>query len=365
MARSYGALLFLACATAFAQQYTISTLAGNGTAGIALYNPESVAVDSAGNIYFGDWNGTVHKYWSATQKISVVAGTGVPGFSGDGGQATSAKLSKIGGIAIDATGNLYVADVDNNRIRRIDATTGIIETIAGPNGFFDPDAVLVDAQNNVYFSNGFAKVQKIVKGTGAIETVAGQVTTGFSGDGGPATSAQFWDPVTSAIAPNGDLYIADYENSRIRKVTATKGIVTTVAGSGSCIPAPGPFPEPVCKSGFVGDGGPATSALLNYPESVALDAAGNLYVADTINHRIRLVNAATGVIFTIAGTGLKGNSGDGGPALSAELGDPTSIALDSQGRIYFADESNNCIRVLTPQLSSHAQNLHDPPRRPH
>jgi sugar lactone lactonase YvrE len=359
----YGALLFLACATGCAQQYTISTLAGNGAAGINLYNPESVAIDSAGNIYFGDWNGAVRKSWARTQTISTVAGTGVPGYSGDGGQATSAQLGKIAGIALDSAGNIYIGDVDNNRIRRVDATTGIIQTIAGPNGVSQPGAVLVDAQNDIYFSNAFSRIGKIANETGAITTIAGQVITGFGGDGGPATSAEFWDPVPSAIAPNGDIYIADYENSRIRKISAATGIVTTVSGSGNCVIVPGPFPIDVCKSGFAGDGSLATNALLNYPESAALDSYGNLYIADTINHRIRLVDASTGIISTIAGTGTNGNSGDGGPALSAELGDPTSIAIDQSGRIYFADENNNSIRMLTP-LSTQKYQPHDPPRRP-
>ena len=359
----YGASLFLLCATAFAQQYTISTLAGNGTAGVTLNNPESIAIDSAGNIYFGDWTGTIHKYWIKTQSISTVAGTGVPAFSGDGGQATSAQLSKIGGIAIDSANNLYIADVDNNRIRRIDAVTGTIETIAGPSGIFEPDAVLVDAQRNIYFSNAFSRVAKLPGGSGPIQTIAGQGTTGFSGDGGPATSAVFWDPVASAIAPNGDIFVADYENSRIRKITAATGIVTTVAGSGACVTLAGPFPGPVCKSGFYGDGGLATNALLNYAESVALDSLGNLYIADTINHRIRFVDASTGAITTIAGTGTNGNTGDGGPALSAEIGDPTSITIDQSGRIYFADENNQSIRVLTP-LPTQLYQPHDPPRRP-
>ena len=357
------ALFLLACATAFAQQYTISTLAGNGTAGIALNNPESVAVDSSGNIYFGDWNGSVRKFWAATQTLSVVAGTGVPGYSGDGGQATSAQLSKIGGIALDGAGNIYISDVDNNRIRRVTAATGIIETIAGPNEISLPGAVLVDAQTNVYFSNAFSKVQKILSGSGAIETIAGQFTTGFAGDGGPATSAEFWDPVPSAIALNGDIYIADFENSRVRKIAAATGIVTTVAGSGTCVLAGAPFTVNVCTSGFAGDGGLATKALLNYSESAALDAYGNLYIADTINRRIRFVDAATGIISTIAGTGTNGYSGDGGPALSADLGTPVAIAIDESGRIYFADESNSCIRVLTP-ASTQQYSPRDPARRP-
>ncbi len=248
-----------------------------------------------------------------TQTISTVAGTGAPGFNGDGGQATSAQLGKIGGIAIDSANNIYISDGDNNRIRRVDVTTGVIETIAGPAGVSQPNAVLVDLQTNVYFGNAFSKISKITNGSGAIATIAGQFLTGFTGDGGPAASAEFWDPVPSAIAPNGDIYLADFENSRIRKITVATGIVTTVAGSGNCVPTAPPLNIAVCKSGFYGDGGLATNALLNYAESVALDALGNLYIADTINRRIRLVDSATGAISTIAGTGTNGNTGDWRP----------------------------------------------------
>ena len=145
---------------------------------------------------------------------------------------------------------------------------------------------------------------------------------------------------------HGDIYIADYENSRVRVVTANTGIVITVAGSGAC--ATGMLNVSVCQGGFGGDGGPAKNAILNHAEAVALDADGNLYIADTINHRIRRIDASTGLIYTIAGNGVNGYSGDGGPAVSAEISFPVGIAVDRSGRVYFADGSNNRIRVLTP-----------------
>jgi DNA-binding beta-propeller fold protein YncE len=154
--------------------------------------------------------------------------------------------------------------------------------------------------------------------------------------------------VPSAVDRSGNLYIADYENSRLRMVTAATGIVNTIAGSGGCVTEVPPLNVLVCQSGFSGDGGPAKNATLNYAASVALDLGGNLYIADTINRRIRRVDASSGLIYTIAGNGVNGFSGDEGPALAAELSGPVSIAVDPSGRVYFADENNNRIRVLTP-----------------
>jgi sugar lactone lactonase YvrE len=181
-----------------------------------------------------------------------------------------------------------------------------------------------------------------------IETVAGQFLTAFGGDNGPAIDALFWDPIPSAVNGAGDIYIADYENSRIRTVSAKTGIVTTVAGSGACATGFTPLNVSVCQNGFGGDGGLATEAILKYAAAVALDSAGNLYIADTINHRIRRVDESTKLIYTIAGNGVSGFSGDGGPALAAEITFPAAIAVDRFGRVYFSDESNNRIRVLTP-----------------
>jgi hypothetical protein len=157
-------------------------------------------------------------------------------------------------------------------------------------------------------------VFRIAAGTGAIEKIAGQPITGYGGDGGPATQAFFWDPIPAAGNDVGDIFIADFENSRIRRVKADTGIVDTVAGSGNCAPRPGPLNVTVCQAGFSGDGRPPTSASLNYPQGVAVNSAGNFYIADSVNRRIRRVSAATGIIETIAGTGVSGYSGDGGPA---------------------------------------------------
>jgi trimeric autotransporter adhesin len=367
-------ILLLACAPLFGQQYTISTIAGDGIAGVFLTNPMSVAVDSEGNIVFGDWSGFIRKIWNRDGALSIVAGTGIRGYSGDGGQATSAMLGKST-IALDPAGDIYLADADNNRIRRVDVATGIITTIAGTGaaedsgdggaainaGVSHPTGVAVDSAGDLYFSSSWSRVRKLSTDNGFIATVAGQLTTAFGGDGGPAIDALFWDPVPSAVNRTGDVFIADYENSRIRMIRQKTGIVTTVAGSAACSSGPSPFS--VCQGGFGGDGGPATTASLNYPAAVALDAAGNLYISDTINHRIRRVDSSTGFIYTIAGTGVSGFSGDGGPALEAEITIPAGITVDASGKVYFADEGNNRIRVLTPMAGQHSVEFRRRPRR--
>jgi len=354
-------LLAFACAPLFGEQYTISTVAGDGVADTVLNYPTAVTVDSSDNIYFGDWTGTIRKLWARGGAVTTVAGTGITGFSGDGGQATTAQFGKIGPMALDASGNIYVIDGENNRIRRVDASTGIITTIAGNGKNIDsgdggpavdagvalPTGITIDHEGNVYFSN-WSRVRKINARTGTIETVAGRFGTGFGGDNGPAIDAFFWDPVPFAVSRAGDIYIADYENSRIRMVTASTGIVTTIIGTGPCPLAP-VFPSlPVCQGGFGGDGGPAKDATLNHADSAAFDREGNLYIADTINHRIRRVDASTGIIYTIAGTGVSGFSDDGGPAQVAEMTFPAGIAIDRAGKVYFSDENNHRIRVLTP-----------------
>ena len=355
-------LVLLAGAPLIAQQYIISTIAGETHGGPVLNNPTSVAANAAGDVYFADWSGLIRKIWARDRSISAVAGVGITGYSGDGGQATAAKIGKAIALALDGAGNLYIADGDNNRIRRVEESRGIITTIAGTGASVDsgdggpgiragvarPTGITVNENGDVYFSSSWSRVRKLLAASGVIETVAGQFYTSFSGDNGPATDAEFSDPIPRVFPHTGDLYIADYENSRIRMVAKKTGIVNTVAGSSRCALSPPPFVVMVCQGGFGGDGGPATKAALNHAQAVALDAAGNLFIADTINHRIRRVDAATGVISTIAGTGANGFSGDGGPAAAAQISFPAGIAVDALGRVYFSDENNQRIRMLTP-----------------
>ena len=223
--------------------------------------------------------------------ISTVAG----GLIGDGGPATGASLFSPNGVAADASGNLYIADRGNHRIRRVDAANRTITTVAG---------------------------------TG---------TSGFSGDGGPATDAQLAELAGVAVDASGNLYIADPFNHRVRRVDGASGVITTVAGTGT--------------EGFFGDSGLATNASLNLPRSVAVDASGNLFIASI--DRVRLVDAATGVITTVAGTGASGFSGDGGPATRASLNAPNGVAVDSSGNLFIADFSNHRIRrAWTPSPGS-------------
>src|SRR5947207_2716484 len=267
--------------------------------------------------------------------MTTVASNGVFGFAGDGGAATNASLSVPAGVAVDASGNLYIADNSNHRIRKVTAATGIITTVAG-NGspsfagdgeaatsasLNSPSGVALDASCNLYIADyGNHRIRKVVAATGIRRTVAGNGVFGFAGDGGAATSASLNSPVGVALDASGNLYVADQGNHRIRRVAAATGIITTVAGNGF--------------NTFAGDGGVATNASLNYPASVALDASGNLYIADPNNNRIRKVAAATGIITTVAGG--RSSVGEGGAATGASLYDPTNFALDPSGNLYFA-----------------------------
>lgn len=336
----------------------ITTVAGTGTGGYSgdggpatsaqLSSPSGVVADDFGNLYIAERIGhRVRKVDASTGVITTIAGTGTAGYSGDGGPATSAQINNISGIALDDSGNLFIADAHNDRVRRVDASTGVITTVAGTgNGGYSgdgnqatsaqlnyPSGVVVDGSGDLYIAEYFnRRVRKVDASTGVITTVAGTGDAGYSGDGGPATSAQLRDPVGVAIDGSGNLYIADQSDERVRKVNASTGVITTVAGTGSY--------------GYSGDGGPATSAQLNFPSGVAKDASGNLYIADNSNNLIRKVDASTGIITTVAGNRINGYNGDGGPATSAQLNFPFDIAFDGSGNLYIADRENHRIRKV-------------------
>jgi trimeric autotransporter adhesin len=327
--------VLLYCAPASAQVVLpswpdINTVAGDGTQGFSgngglaisaeLNSPSGVAVDSSGNIYIADYlNSRIRKVTASTGDISTVAGNGGTGFSGDGGPATSATLWWPGEVSLDSAANIYIVDQDNERIRVVNTGTAAI-TVAG-----------------------------VVIKPGDIETIAGNGTAGFAGDGGAAIDAELNVPRSVALDSAGDIYIADAGNNRIRKVTASTGFISTIAG--------GP------AAGSSGDGGLATNALLNSPAGVAVDTAGNVYIADTGNYKIRAINTGTATatffgvsigpadINTLAGTGYRGYNGDGIAPLDADLNIPTGVLVLGAGsqagsEMYIADAGNERVRDI-------------------
>ena len=330
----------------------ITTVAGNASIGdtgdgnlatsASLVTPYSVAVDSSGDIYFAqNGDSVVRKVTASNQFINRVVGNGTAGYSGDGSTATKAQLNFPTGIALDSSGNIYIADSLNRRIRKV--ASNVIATIAG-DGVLSysgdggpansaqlntPQAVAADSSGNFYFCDTLNNVVRKVTAGGAISTIAGNGTAGSSGDGGPATSAELSGPRGIAVDSSGNIYVSDTQNNRVRKISG--GTITTVAGNGT--------------PGYGGDGGPANSAMLFTPAGLAVDASGNLYIADFTNNRVREVS--NGIITTVAGNGLSGYSGDGGPATSAMLNGPVGVAIDSNHNLDIADQNNNAIRQVS------------------
>ncbi len=332
----------------------INTIAGNGAAAFSgdggqataaeLNAAAGVAVDTHGNIYIADVvNDRIRKV-NTSGIISTVAGNGQQGFSGDGGPATAAELYHPQGVTADSSGNIYIADERNHRIRKVN-TSGIISTIAG-NGagsfsgdggqatnaeLYNPEGILVDAYGNIYIGDVDNERVRKVNTSGIITTVAGNGVQSYSGDGGPATDAELFFPTGMAMDPSGILYIADNGNYRIRTVN-TSGIISTFAGNG--------------VGSYSGDGGPATAAELFSPTGVVLDASGNIGIADFNDNHVRIINSS-GIISTLAGNGIASYSGDGGPATAAELNHPFSVAFDARGNTLIGDADNNRVRIVS------------------
>jgi sugar lactone lactonase YvrE len=336
----------------------ITTVAGTGVAGFSrnggaalnasLGYLDDVAVDVGGNLYLADsTNNVIWKVWASSGAIAIVAGNGYGGYWGDGGIATQAALNDPASVAVDNVGNLYIADANNNLIRKVAAGTGIITTVAGTfegNGKCNwggddgpatsaelcyPASVRLDSAGNIYIADeGNYVVRKVDKTTGVISPVAGY---GANGDGGLATDASLSGPNALAFDKSDNLYIAD-SSARIRKVTKTTGIITTVVGNGD--------------AGNSGDGGPAKSAEIT-PWGMAIDPSGNLFIADGWNS-VREVFSATGIISTAAGNGFCGSWGDGGSATIAELCAPSAVAFGPGGSFYIADSSNYKVRKVGP-----------------
>ena len=352
----------------------ITTVAGNGNKTYAgdggaatnasLDEPTGVALDASGNLYIADLiNNRIRKV-DTNGIITTVAGNGFSSSLGDGGLATNAWLAAPQGVALDACGDLFIADQGNNRIREV-GTNGIITTVAG-NGsgtyagdggaatsasLHNPSGVALDAAGNLYIADSQNCRIRKVDTNHIITTVVGNGNAGYSGDGGAATRVSLNAPAGVALVAAGNLYIADALNERIRKVD-TNGIITTVAGNGAEITN---VEDGLISGTYSGEGGAATNAGLYSPLGVALDAVGNLYIADYLNVRIRKVDT-NGIITTVAGNGaytsqggfiISGTySGDGGAATNAGLSDPFGVALDAVGNLYIADAINNRIREV-------------------
>jgi len=277
--------------------------------------------------------------------ITTAAGTGTLGFDGDGGPATEAFIKNPTAVALDSLGNLYFADVYNERIRKVDSN-GIISTVMGT-GCTDAQSedrpatetnlssaygIATDSEDNLYvLSRGHSKIFKVGK-DGIARRIVGSGGSGFAGDGGLAIHAKIQNPCHLVVDSGGTLYIADSGNRRIRKVTPD-GIISTIAGTG--------------EDSFSGDSGPALKAPIAFPSAIAIDEDGNLYVADFLNHRIRRISKG-GVITTIAGTGEPEYNGDGRPALECSIGEPCGVAVDQSGYVYIGDQVNYRVRVVTP-----------------
>ncbi|WP_162903226.1 NHL domain-containing protein [Taibaiella koreensis] len=343
---------------------TVSTVAGTGTFGntgdgglataAQIAFPPCVASDASGNLYFGVLSTRIKKVTVGTNIITTIAGTGTAGFSGDGGAATAASISDVRDITTDAAGNILFTD-GSGRIRKITISTGIISTIAGTGGTTSgytgdgglatasqlgyPQGIAVDNAGNIYYTEyaSQATVRKIDVTTGIINTIAGvpgASSLGFSGDGGPATAAKMANPWDIALDNAGNLFITDFFNNRIRRVDALTGIITTFAGTGI--------------GGTSGDGGPATAANMS-PLGIVIDPANNIYFTQSDN-RIRRIDALTGIITTVAGTGVAGFLN--GPAATAQFSTPYNLALDAAGNIYVADQLNNRIRKIAASCST-------------
>jgi len=281
-------------------------------------------------------------YKAGAQIITTVAGDSLQGYCCDGMPAMDAELDNPYSLAVDAANNVYIADRNNNRIRKVNSS-GIITTVAGTGvaGYTGdgslaalaeinyPIGIAIDGLGNFCFTDRYNNSVRKVSSSGIISTVAGNGSMGFGGDGGAATSAELNAPGGIAIDEAGNIYICDGYNNRVRKIN-TSGIISTIAGTAT--------------GGFSGDGGMATDAELNQPYGIALDRYGNIYISEWTN-RIRKINAS-GVITSIAGNGSMGLSGDGGAATLAEFNNPTGIAIDGNGNVFIADAGNSCIRWI-------------------
>jgi DNA-binding beta-propeller fold protein YncE len=339
----------------------ITTVAGTGRPGDSgdggpavraeLNQPFDVVFDAAGNLYFADTgNHKIRRVDARSGAITTVAGSGTKGFAGDGGPATQAQLNEPYGLALDSAGNLYFADRLNRRVRRVDGRSGIITTLAGDGsktfsgdgapgpraGLVEPNGVALDrAGRRLYIADvADHRIRVVDLSSGTITTFAGTGQGKHAGDGGPAKAASIAGARAVDVAPDGSVLILERQGNTLRAVDPATGIITTRAGTGA--------------KGNTGDGGPPTAATFNGPKELAVDTTGNVFIVDTENHSIRRIDAATGVVSTVAGSGRRGGNGDGGPATSAELDRPHGVAVAPDGSLYIGDTGNHRVRRVGP-----------------
>ena len=353
------AALVLAAGARPAPAQTITTVAGTGEGASspdgsrAATSPLALATDNITNILFdADGNMTfsegrvcrVRRIVKRTGLLETLAGSGKCGYSGDGGPATQARLKAPAEVAYDARGDLYIADAGNNLVRRVDHATGIITTVAGnrlPNYTSDgvatevpvgrPSGLVFDRQGRLLIAEVFgSRIRRLDLATGRTETIAGKNELNYSG--GPALKTGFAWPNSPRFDPAGALVFAATGNNLVLRLDPKTGDLGTLAGSGA--------------AGYRGDGGPATQAVLNQPGAIAVDGAGNVFIADTMNNVLRRVDAKTGIITHVAGTGAEGFTGDGGPAARAALAFPLGLGLDGKGNLYVIDAHNYRIRKI-------------------
>jgi len=340
-------------------QYYIKLVAGKGVSGYSgdngpatsakLYGPNAVAVDANGVMYIADTENSVVRKVDIYGNITTIAGNGTSGYYGDNGPATKAMIYLAYGVSLDAAGNVYIADNLNYVIRKVNMVSGIITTVAGNGGhgysgdgglaihasLFEPQAVFIDSVGNMYIADTGNSVIRMVNTTGYIKTVAGNGNNDYTGDGGQAKKAALYNPFGVSVDSNGNIYIADTFNNRVRKVNGS-GIITTIAGNGSNL--------------YTGNGGPANQSTVDSPGGTFADSYGNVYIADSNNCVIRLINASTGIISTVVGNGGCGYTGNGGLATKAQLAFPGGVFVTPDGVIYVADSNNNVIQKVSYTL---------------